>query len=59
MGGKVKITKLNIDDNPLITQKFNINSIPTLMIFKDGVPAATQVGALPKTKIEAWINKSL
>ena len=52
MGGKVKITKLNIDENPEITNKFKILAIPTLMIFKDGKVAATQTGALPKTKIE-------
>ena len=59
MGGKVKITKLNIDQNPEITNKFRILAIPTLMIFKGGEVAATQTGALPKSKIEEWIKKSI
>jgi len=59
MGGKVKITKLNIDENPLITNKFNIRAIPTLMVFQGGQVKATQTGALPKGKLAEWIAKSI
>ena len=59
MGGKVKITKLNIDENPEITNKFGIRAIPTLMIFQGGKVKATQTGALPKNKLADWITKSI
>ncbi len=56
MGEKVKIVKLNVDENPHVAQKYGIMSIPTLMIFKNGEMAARQVGAAPKQKLEQWIN---
>ncbi len=59
MGGKVKITKLNIDENPEITNKFKIMSIPTLMVFKGGEVVATQIGSLQKNRLEEWIKKAL
>ncbi|MGI9406508.1 MAG: thioredoxin [Hyphomicrobiaceae bacterium] len=59
MGDAVKITKMNIDENPDIATKYHIRSIPTLMIFKDGEVASTQTGALPKTKLADWIKQSM
>ena len=59
MAGKVKIAKLNIDENPAITEHLKIMSIPTLMVFKKGQVAATQVGALQKSRLEEWIKKSI
>jgi thioredoxin 1 len=56
MNGKVKIVKLNVDENPAIATKYGVMSIPTLMIFKDGQLASRQVGAAPKQKLEQWIN---
>ena len=56
MEGKVKITKLNIDENPELAAKFGVRSIPTLMIFKDGEVADIKVGALPKTALSHWIS---
>ena len=56
MAGKVKITKLNIDENPELAAKFGVRSIPTLMIFKDGEVADIKVGALPKTALSHWIG---
>jgi len=58
LGGKVKITKLNIDENPDTPTKFGIRAIPTLMIFKDGEVSSTQMGVLPKSKIVDWINEN-
>jgi thioredoxin 1 len=54
----VKIVKINIDENPQTPQKYRIRSIPTLMVFKDGQPVATKVGALPKNLLSEWISQS-
>jgi thioredoxin 1 len=54
--GKVKIVKLNVDENPQTASKYGIMSIPTLMLFKNGELASRQVGAAPKQKLEQWIN---
>ena len=56
MAGKVKITKLNIDENPEIAAQFGVRSIPTLMIFKGGEVADIKVGALPNTALSHWIG---
>ena len=56
LNGKVKIVKLNVDENPQTAAKYGIQSIPTLMIFKNGELAARQVGAAPKQKLEQWIT---
>jgi thioredoxin 1 len=56
LGPKVKIVKLNVDENPQTAQKYGIMSIPTLMLFKDGQLASRQVGAAPKAKLEQWIT---
>ena len=59
MGDKVKIVKLNVDENPGVASKYGIMSIPTLMIFKNGEMAARQVGAAPKQKLEQWITTAV
>ena len=56
MGGKVKIVKLNVDENPGTAAKYGIMSIPTLMLFKNGEIASRQVGAAPKQKLQQWIS---
>ena len=56
LAGKVKITKLNIDENPELAAQFGVRSIPTLMIFKDGEVADIKVGALPTTALSHWIG---
>ena len=56
MDGKVKIVKLNVDENPETAAKYGIMSIPTLMIFKNGELSSRQVGAAPKAKLEQWIT---
>ena len=56
MDGKVKITKLNIDENPELAARFGVRSIPTLMLFKGGEVADIKVGALPKTALSQWIS---
>lgn len=57
--GKVKIVKVNIDENPDTPVKNGVRSIPTLMMFKNGEAIETQVGALPKPTLKDWIDRSL
>jgi thioredoxin 1 len=59
MAGKVKVVKLNVDENPATATKYGIMSIPTLMIFKDGQLASRQIGAQPKQKLEQWITAAV
>jgi thioredoxin 1 len=54
--GKLKVVKINVDENPETAAKYGIQSIPTLMIFKNGEMASRQVGAAPKAKIVQWIT---
>jgi len=56
LGDKVKIVKLNVDENPAVAAKYGIMSIPTLMLFKNGEIASRQVGAAPKQKLQQWIS---
>jgi thioredoxin 1 len=53
--GKLTVAKVDIDNNPMVPSQFAVRGIPTLILFKDGKPAATQVGALPKSKLKDWI----
>jgi thioredoxin len=59
LGERVKIVKLNVDENPATAAKYGIMSIPTLMLFKKGELASRQVGAHPKQKLEQWITASV
>jgi thioredoxin 1 len=54
--GKLKIVKLNVDENPQTPSAFGIRGIPTLILFKDGQVAATQVGAVHKAQLAAFVN---
>jgi thioredoxin 1 len=56
MSGKLKVTKINIDDNPETPQKFGVRGIPTLMLFKNGKVVGTKVGAIPKSTLVEWID---
>ncbi len=57
--GKLKIAKLNIDDNTETPPKYGIRGIPTLMIFKNGEVEATKVGALSRSQLTAFIDSNL
>tara|TARA_B100000902_G_scaffold77147_1_gene81909 strand:+ start:72 stop:398 length:327 start_codon:yes stop_codon:yes gene_type:complete len=57
--GKLKISKINIDDNQQTPQKYGVRGIPTLMIFKNGNVEATKVGALSKSQLTDFINSNL
>ena len=56
--GRVKIVKLNVDENHQTATKYGIRSIPTLLMFKNGELAATQVGAAPKGRLAEWISSN-
>lgn len=58
-GDKLTIAKVNIDENPGVPNTYAVRGIPTLILFKDGKPVSTQVGALPKSRLKAWIDASL
>lgn len=57
--GKVKVGKVNVDDNPATPGKYGIRGIPTLILFKDGKVIDQVVGAVPKAQLEALIKKAL
>jgi len=57
--GKLKIAKLNIDENPATPPKYGIRGIPTLMLFKNGHVEATKVGAVSKSQLSAFIDGNL
>jgi thioredoxin 1 len=59
LAGKVTITKINIDDNPDAPAKYGVRGIPTMILFKDGQPAATKVGAAPKSALKGWIESEI
>ncbi|MCC7048028.1 MAG: thioredoxin [Alphaproteobacteria bacterium] len=59
MAGKVTVAKVNIDENPSIASKYQIRSIPTLMLFKNGKPVATRMGSLPKQALYQWVEQSI
>lgn len=57
--GKVTMTKLNVDDNPITAQKYGVTSIPTLMIFKNGKLLDRVIGAMPRTELQKFIDRNL
>ena len=57
--GRLKVTKLNIDENQATPPKYGIRGIPTLMLFKNGNVEATKVGALSKSQLTAFIDSHL
>jgi thioredoxin 1 len=59
MAGKVKIAKINVDENPGIAGQLGIRSIPTLLVYKDGKQAGQKVGAVPKGELSRWIQSTV
>ena len=59
MDGKVKIVKVNVDENPNSAQQLGIRSIPSLFVFKDGEVVSNKVGAAPKAALQSWIEESV
>jgi thioredoxin 1 len=56
---QVKVGKLNVDENPAVTKKYGVRSIPTLMIFSGGQNVATKTGAATKTELSNWIRTAI
>jgi thioredoxin 1 len=59
MAGKVKIVKVNVDDNPNSPAKFGVRGIPALFLVKDGAVVSNKTGAAPKAALQGWINDSI
>lgn len=59
LGERVTIAKINIDENPDAPTKYGVRGIPTMILFKDGAPAATKVGAAPKSALKGWLEAEL
>lgn len=59
MNGRMKVAKLNIDENPKVPSEYGVRAIPTLMIFKDGQVVATKLGALQKSQLLQWVESAL
>jgi thioredoxin 1 len=57
--GKVQVVKVNVDDNPESAQRFGIRGIPTLKLFRNGSEVATQVGAVSKSQLTAFLDSHL
>ena len=57
--GRVTVAKVNIDENPNTPNTYGVRGIPTLILFKDGKPAATKVGAAPKSQLKEWVASAL
>ncbi len=57
--GKAIITKMNVDDNPNVPQKFGVTSIPTLLMFKNGKLVDRAIGAMPKNQLQSFIDRNL
>ena len=55
----LKIVKMDVDENPNIAKEYGIMSVPTLILFKDGVEIAKQTGFLPKDSLQNWINEKI
>ncbi len=59
LAGRLTIAKVNIDENPMTPNQFAVRGIPTLILFKDGKPVDTLVGARPKSALKAWIESKI
>ena len=59
MQGKLTIAKMDLEENPMTPSKYGVRSIPTLILFKGGQPAATKIGAVPKAALQAWLSDQL
>ena len=57
--GRLTIAKVNIDENPMTPTQYGVRAIPTMILFKGGQPAATKMGALPKSQLRDWLSSSL
>ncbi len=59
LAGKIKLVKVNVDNSPTLQQRFGVQSIPTLLLLRDGKVAARQVGAIPAPQLRSWVEQAL
>lgn len=58
-GGRIKVAKVNVDENPDMAAKLGVRGIPSLFLFKDGQVVSNKVGAAPKAALKAWIDAEI
>jgi thioredoxin 1 len=58
-GGRVKVAKVNVDENPDVAAKLGVRGIPALFVFKDGQVVSNRAGAAPKAALQAWIDSAI
>lgn len=59
MAGQIKLVKVNVDESPRLQQRFGVQSIPTLLLLRDGQETARQIGAAPAPVLRAWVDQAL
>jgi thioredoxin 2 len=59
MAGRLKLVKVNVDDSPNLQQRFGVQSIPTLLLMREGKVTSRQVGAVPAAALRSWIEQAL
>ena len=59
LAGKLKLVKVNADDNPEVSRRFEVQSIPTLVLLRDGTVVDKQIGALPEHQLRSWLESKL
>ena len=59
MAGRLKLVKVNVDDSPRLQQRFGVQSIPTLLVMRDGKVTSRQVGAAPAAALRSWVEQAL
>jgi thioredoxin 1 len=57
--GQIRVAKINVDENPGIPSRYHVRSLPTLMLFRNGQPVATKVGALSRSQLSAFIEENV
>jgi thioredoxin 1 len=59
LGDQLTIVAVNVDENPLTPSRYGVSALPALILFKDGKPAASMTGSLPKTRLTEWVKSNL
>jgi thioredoxin 2 len=59
LAGRMKLVKVNVDDSPRLQQRFGVQSIPTLLVLRDGQVTARQVGAAPAAALRSWVEEAI
>jgi thioredoxin 2 len=59
LAGQIKLVKVNVDDSPMLSQRFGVQAIPTLLVLRDGQVAARQTGAAPAPALRSWVDNAL